>query len=502
MKIKIVIWLLLGLATNAYSQKKHDYNWLFGYGSGVPDSTNPFGGVIMSFNNNKIEFIPQERDFWFNYQTNSYSDTFGRLRYMSNGCSMADENAQIILNGDSLGFGKIWGVNCPISQPIAQAGVFLNFTNQDSLLIFLHIILDTIGNSQKAFIKCIYETIIDIKKSEAILKNNIILYDTLYGSITAIPSKDNGKWWIMIPRDRTNEYYTLLYSSSGTEKILKQAIGYEHLHNGGGGTQAIFSPDGKKYAIYSPLNGLQVFDFDRLTGELRNFNFYNLIYSHNIISGCSFSTNSKFLYVSTLTEVLQVDLEEPDPSKAVDTVGVFDWFFDPYATTYKQMALGPDCRIYIASSGGNQYLHVILYPDRKGKECQLINRGLKLPTRNANAIPNFPHYRVDEPYPCDSTIRIKLNTDVDEAFKFREGEILMYPNPVKSGLVIHDIKQTILGKLNIRLLSLQGQQLYEINIENTGEEIHIPVRNLSTGMYFIQVINDKGRYWVEKFLKE
>ena len=490
------------VCVNLHSQKKHDYNWLFGYGTGIPDSSSPFGGIIISFNDGKISFIPQERDFWFDYQTNSYSDATGKLRFMSNGCFLADSEAKILPNGDSLGYGKIWGVNCPVSQPLPQAGIFLNFKNQDEILSFLHIILDTIGNGQKAFIKCIYETKIEASKDSIISKNKVILYDTLTGCVSAILSHVASNFWLMIPRFRTNEYYTILYGINGVERILKQKIGKEHSIGGGGGRQAVFSPDGKKYGIYSPLIGLQVFDFDRMTGALSNYKYFDLVYDQNVISGCSFSPSSKFLYVSTLTEVLQVDLEEPDQSKAVDTVGVFDWFFEPYATTYQQMALGPDCRIYIASGGGNQYLHVILYPNRKGKECQLINRGLKLPTRNANAIPNFPHYRVDEPYPCDSTIRIQLNTDVEEEFKFREGDILMYPNPVKSELVIHDIKQTILGKLNICLLSMQGQQLYEINIENTGEGIHIPVRNLSAGMYFIQVINDNGRYWVEKFLKE
>ncbi len=203
-----------------------------------------------------------------------------------------------------------------------------------------------------------------------------------------------------------------------------------------------------------------------------------------------------------MTEVLQVDLEEPDQSKAVDTVGVFDWFFELYATTYQQMALGPDCRIYIASGGGNQYLHVILYPNRKGKECQLINRGLKLPTRNANAIPNFPHYRVDEPYPCDSTIRIKLNTDVDEAFKFREGEILMYPNPVKTELIVHDIRHALIGKIMIKLLSIQGQLMDEMQTNNTGKEIRIPISDLAKGLYIIQIRDTRGKYLSDKFVKE
>ncbi len=182
MKTKIVIWLLLGIATNAYSQKKHDYNWLFGYGTGIPDSSSPFGGVIMSFNDGQISFIPQAREFEFNIQTNSYSNAEGELQLMSNGCSLSDERATVLLNGDSIGFGKAWGINCPKYQPLFQAGAFLNFNKVDSdTIVFVHTILDTIGNGLKYYLKCIYETKIDLKTKHVLLMNNIILYDTLYG---------------------------------------------------------------------------------------------------------------------------------------------------------------------------------------------------------------------------------------------------------------------------------------------------------------------------------
>lgn len=194
-----------------------------------------------------------------------------------------------------------------------------------------------------------------------------------------------------MPKYRTNEFYSILYDKHGVVNILKQNIGLKHDINGIGSSQAKFSPDGKKFAIYNPIIGLQVFDFNRSTGLLSNFKLYEIIYPFSTIGGCGFSPDSRFVYVSNPTEVLQVDLLEQDSTKAIDTVGLFDNFFDPYPTTFLQMVLGPDCRIYISTYGGNQYLHVILYPDRKGKECQLINRGLKLPTRNANAIPNFPH---------------------------------------------------------------------------------------------------------------
>ncbi|MBK6545240.1 MAG: hypothetical protein IPG12_08215 [Saprospiraceae bacterium] len=426
-RIKILVPMLIGLAFSMQAQKYFDNNWLFGYGTGIPDTVNPFGGIIMSFTNNKVSFTPQARDFEFSWQANSFSNSYGDLLLMSNGCSVADASSSIIKNGDSLGFGKIWGVNCPKNQPHPQAGLFVNFSNDTNIIAFLHIILDTIGNGSRAFLKCIYETKIDLTSNIVLSKNKIILYDTLYGGLTAIPSNDYMNWWIIIPRFQSNDIYILLYNKNGVEKISRQSIGIEHLPSGAGVSQCVFSPDGKKYAIYSPVNGLQIFDFDRATGMLSNFKHFSLIYPFNTAGGCVFSSNSRFIYVSNPTEVLQLDLLEQDSSKVIDTVGVFDNFFDPFPTTYLQMALGPDCRIYISTYGGNRYLHVITEPNKKGKECQLINRGLKLPTRNSFVTPNFPHYRVDEPYPCDSTISIPLNTDIENSFKFREGDLMISP---------------------------------------------------------------------------
>ncbi len=502
MKDKVIVLLLIGLALNVQAQKHHDYNWLYGYGTGIPDSSRPFGGIIMSFTNNKINFIPQARNFEFNYQSNSFSDIDGKLLYMSNGCLIADASAVSIINGDSIGYGKIWGVNCPKYQPAPQAGIFLNFPKQKDTIVFLHTILDTIGNGLKAFFKAIYETKIDIKNNTSISKNNIILRDTLYGGgLTAIPYIDFTKWWIIVPRNNSNEFYTLLYSISGVEMVTKQSIGISHLSQGSGYAQGVFSPSGKHYAFYSPLNGLQIFDFNRSTGELTNFRLYNITFSVNTTGGCGFSPDSRFVYVSNPTEVLQVDLLEQDSSKAIDTVGFFDNFFDPYPATFMQMALGPDCRIYITAGGGNQYLHVIMQPNKRGKDCQLINRGLKLPTRNSHATTNFPHYRVDDPYPCDSTISIPLNTDVENDFNFRDNKIFVYPNPASTFIIIHDIKGSIHSPVNIRLININGKICYSNKFNNLQDEIKIPLLDFPNGMYFIQIFDNYGNFWLDKFIK-
>lgn len=501
-KTKVIILCFFGFAFSMQAQNHFDYNWLFGYGTGIPDSTNPFGGIIMSFSNNKISFIPQARDFEFYWQTNSFSNKDGELRLMSNGCSIANLNAEILKNGDSISYGKIWGVNCPKNQPSVQAGTFIHFGRNDSFLIFLHTILDTIDKELKVNRKAIFESKIDEFEDSVVSKNKTILYSRLISDgFTTIPNLNFNSWWIIAPQKEVNRIWTILYTENGVEKILNQQIGIKHDSIADGGGQGVFSPNGKKYAICRSSNGLQVFDFDRNTGILSNFKYFQLIYPNIVVSGCAFSPDSRFVYISNPTEVLQIDLLEQDSTKAIDTVGVFDNFFDPFPTTYLQMALGPDCRIYISTYGGNRYLHVIMQPNIKGKECQLINRGLKLPTRNSFATPNFPHYRVDDPYPCDSTISIPLNTDVENEYKFREGDLMIYPNPATTVLFVHDLKSIFKSKVLLRLIDLNGNVLYSQDYNSLALEIKIPIHNLSQGMYFIHINDYKGNYLLDKFIK-
>jgi len=67
MKVCILFGVILAMLQSGHGQtmRKHDYNWLFGYGGGVPDSSRAYGGIIMSFNKGKINFIPQDRAFDF-----------------------------------------------------------------------------------------------------------------------------------------------------------------------------------------------------------------------------------------------------------------------------------------------------------------------------------------------------------------------------------------------------------------------------------------------------
>lgn len=490
--------LLCFLFQRGSGQAKYDYNWVFGYGRSSPNDTNFFGGFIMKFDKS-IKYIVQSREYDYDSFSASFSSVDGSFLYQSNGCLIADKNSKVILNGDSIGFGYSY-INCPKINIDDQASLFVKFRADDSLTYFVHTQLDTIG--KRLHRKRILLTTINKKYDSVIYKNVVLLKDTfVWMGLTGIPSTDTNYWWIVNPKLYTNKYVVLKFRRDGVvEDIFYRPAGVYIDSTMDGEAQASFSPNGKKFGIFFANKGLQIMDFDRTTGVMSNPRFFDLKYNRAVFGGCAFSPNSRYVYVNTNVELMQVDLEEPDSTKAIDTIGVYDYFFDPYPTTFLLMMLGPDCRIYMSTYGGNRYLHTILYPDRKGKACQFVQRGLKLPARNAFALPNNPHYRVDEPWPCDSTITIPLNTSVinPEDGVFRKGDLLIYPQPANDYILIQAIGMDD-NPDKIEMFNAQGEVIISRRIEFFSQELRMDVSGFNAGMYFIKLSN-RNRIWTGRVM--
>ncbi|HRI00496.1 MAG TPA: T9SS type A sorting domain-containing protein [Saprospiraceae bacterium] len=492
-----MIFSFLGVALHCYSQKFYDYNWAFGYENDNIDTINipDFGGQIMSFQNKKISFSRRVLKHDFDNQTNSLSDRSGSLKYMSNTCDILNSSGDIILNGDKLLLSKY--NYCPKNDPSNQSGLFLVFENQDSILVFLHCIIDTINGSKNIFNKSIIEVKINTLRDSVLSKHKTILYDSLGAEgFCGIPTMTGDQYWIIIPEYENNGYWILLYGVDGVEKTIRHHEGLSSEKRASLTGQACFSPDGKHYALYNSVIGLQIFDFDRTNGSLSNYKYYGHKHEQLMFAGVCFSPDSRLLYFNTSVHMFQLELA----TNIIDTIASYEPYNDPYPTTFMHSALGPDCRIYTCTPGGNRYLHVILYPNRKGKACGFIQRGVKLLTRNGNAIPNFPHYRVNEPYPCDSTIALQLNTGVEGMDVESSGILFLYPNPVTEEMTVElrDKNQSI---QQIKIYSSSGilcaSQVYFSSSYSERMSLH----SLSPGIYILECCDRSGLKYRQKFVK-
>ncbi|MBK8451044.1 MAG: T9SS type A sorting domain-containing protein [Saprospiraceae bacterium] len=54
----------------------------------------------------------------------------------------------------------------------------------------------------------------------------------------------------------------------------------------------------------------------------------------------------------------------------------------------------------------------------------------------------------------------------------------------------------------MRLIDLNGKVFFNELYNSIQEEIKIPIQGLQPGMFIIQIIDQKGNYWTDKFIKE
>jgi len=317
-------------------------------------------------------------------------------------------------------------------------------------------------------------------------KNVIISQDTFgYGRITATRHGNGRDWWILVNEKNSNRYHRWLLAPGGLVDGGVQAIG-EPVENGLG--QAVFSPDGTRYAsinlVGEPLwgNDIDLYDFDRCTGMLSNP--VHLFYPDTAYSGgIAFSPNSRFLYVSQYLNVFQFDLDAPDLAASRDTVAIYDGFADPIYTTFFLAQLAPDGKIYINSPNGTKRLHVVHNPDLKGDSCNFEQHGLGLPTYNSFSMPNFPNFRLGkwEGSMCDTIVA----SVAGEVLPFPA--VFVYPNPASDRIGISSEFQGNVIPLYFRLFDATGRPVDGAWVA-AGTEMNMDVSGLTPGIYLYTVM--------------
>ena len=158
----------------------------------------------------------------------------------------------------------------------------------------------------------------------------------------------------------------------------------------------LFSPNGFFYINHDAFNGTMIHSFDRCTGELSHP--VNLPFHVGLQGGSGYpavSPNSQFLYTANGDYIFQYDLTAQDIEATKDTVGVYDGYLDPPAgipTLFGYPKLGPDGKIYYFITG-QDWVHIIAEPNKKGAACHFIQRAFRMPVR-AGAYPFYPNYRL------------------------------------------------------------------------------------------------------------
>jgi hypothetical protein len=487
-----ICWLA---CTCAFAQSKYDYNWVL-------------SNTKIDFRGDSVAIVNDTNFIHISQNSASFSNSIGDYLGYTNGCRIYNKEHEIVEGTDSLNFSSfVFYDDFCTSQfhsgyPSGRQSLMTLPT--DSSLYFLHEISglnledDFFGYSENLFnTKLLYgdNLVLDYIQQPIIEDDSIGI-----GSISAVKHQDDNRWWIIKHDLHSNCYYKVLFENGEFIETGYQCIGNINSANGDGGGGARFSPQGGKYARFTPTDALSIFDFNRETGILSNYEYIDIPQT-GLSGGISFSPSGQFLYISDPLFIRQYDVWSSDIAESEVIVAEYDGFIGNslgQGTTFGQMQLAPDCRIYINTGPNLSYMHIIMRPDEKGIACDVKQHSIDLPFPNSRNLPYFPNYRLDTDEPlCDSTKVIVLNgTMPPVATVDLQGEVKVFPNPASHFInVLLDKK----GDYTMSIMDMAGLQV--LAVETSQAEVTIDVRGLSVGIYVLQVLDSNtGKRMVKKVM--
>jgi hypothetical protein len=211
----------------------------------------------------------------------------------------------------------------------------------------------------------------------------------------------NGKdWWLVKHGAAANDFYIFFIGKDTIAEIKKQSFVQPTYNSYDRSGQLSFNKHATQIAyVQEQPNKLFVADFDRCFGQITNPKVYNIpallidsYYSYTALDvnagGLCFSPNGRFLYVSMISKIFQLDLNEPDTNLAWSLVAGIDTI-PSYFQQYNLMDLGPDNKIYVGNWNGlSNVWSFISDPDIKGSGCNWCNRCLRFPNYGVTSPPN------------------------------------------------------------------------------------------------------------------
>ena len=421
------ILLFYFTATTFLSGQDYDNNWLFGYSTyNLPFDT-AFGTsriIFDSLENPEVQFEGYSQ-IDFKDCNVSMSNQDGEYIFSFNGYYIEDASNNIMEGGD---YFNPYNPEAGSGYRLPQGAICLPYPGHSGKYILIHGTYEKLVNyDDDPAITRLYYSEIDMNMNSGLgkvmKKKELIFLDTLqFGFITACKHANGRDWWIIENEYNTNNFYRILLEPNGIFWGKQVAVGDTAILGLG---QAVFTPDGEKYIIFSataPNTGqvAEIYDFDRCTGELSNHRrIQSWTDDFSFSGGAAISPNSRFLYTPSDHYIFQYDLWAEDIGASKDTVARFDGFFDEstfFSSRFYLAQLAPDGKIYISAKNSVHQLTVIHHPDKAGDACMVEQHGLVLPTWNAFSMPNFPNYRLGplDGSPCDT-----LGMDNQPIAKFR-----------------------------------------------------------------------------------
>ena len=473
--LRILIFVLI--STVVAGQGFYNHVWLLGSYNFPQD---PKGRIV--FDSTSYTHIPEFRKMVFKGTEATICNAQGDFLMSSNGVWIANANNDTMLNGGGLnpnGVTSSW----PYGLPNTYNNIFLNFPGDSNKYILFHHTFELIGSNY--YITELYYSLIDITLDGGLggvtSKNISIIQDTLAGGIAACKHANGRDWWIVMIKENSDLIYKILLTPFGVASLTTQSLGIDPATFVS--LQLTFSQDGTKFGCQKTDGGVvkehfvRILDFDRCTGDFSNPRVFDV--SGAIGWGLAFSPSGKYAYACSSTKIYQFNID----SLTVDTVAFYDGFISPpslscCATTFWNMYLAANGKIYLTSGSGVQHIHEMNYPDSAGVACDVQQHAISLGYAQLRAVPNHPNYNLG---PVIGSVCDSLGVGISEIqHDFHFG---LSPNPVSNGMVkiIYLLPQNQDGELTI--YNTTGQVVFRQHLPPWSTFQYMDVSHLGGGVY-------------------
>ncbi|MBP6455469.1 MAG: T9SS type A sorting domain-containing protein [Chitinophagaceae bacterium] len=437
-------------------------------------------------------------------------DSSGQIIFSCDGGDVFNNNGDLLFNGDKLIPNDYYIDNSGLTT-VPQTSIFLPMDSGKYYLITPSVsdaYYNTVWANKPALnwnFDVLYYHVIDkyanagagavVQKKVPLLQNTPMKKSQMMAC-----RHGNGKdWWLLKMAGDSNKVFVFLFSQNAVTRFPDQYIpfpfrGTNDLHG-----QMVFNVDGSKWATtgfwindttYATSSDVYVADFDRCYGKLSNFqvNYVPPFGTDTAIAlnrGLAFSPSSRFLYVSKYSTIQQLDLQDGSwwDVHGVDSPAFF--------CGYTNLQLAPVGKIYIGRLDGIcKAMSVINNPDVEYGGCNFCVNCLRSESVNGyfSSPPNMANYELGA-----ITCYPEAISEVEKNRLFK-----LYPLPPNGKIYIElKINNLEFRIKNLQVLNLQGQVLLQ---EKNKNEVDLSI--LSSGVYFLQLTNERMEKLVYKVIKE
>lgn len=439
--------IALMLVSASCSAQLFDMRWIGGYPASNGDPE--YGGNKTLFNPPQVTAsVPENHLMKISAGVGVLSNENDSIIAYTHGWYLENQAHQPMLNGDGLNPSTVvstsWGIHSANSQ------IILPWPAHPDSFAMIHVSPDDLNVSGYIHSARIYYTVVDEYLDNGLAgvvsKNNILLEEPLLtGGLSAVRHANGRDWWILTHGIDSDEFISFILTPDGFNGPFYQPIGTWQT---GSVPCASISPNGDRLAYTGYQTGLDVYDFDRCTGILSNWQHADIL-DDAFTRSVQVSSDGSLIYVSSVDTMYQYPVSGGLLGAPV-VVATQDGFYDQYPafrTLFANMCLAPDGRIYISTGNSTRYMHVIHEPDLPGLACNLVQHEHNRQTWTANSIPYRPNYLLG---PVDGSTCDSLGITVGLSDAMTQEALRTQPNPNNGTFMLHYTGVPEAGRLYLR----------------------------------------------------